>query len=74
MQGNFVMFEKLLSVVEKTEERDEILKTFTIRYLHSLEIEFQWYFPELKEEETALIRNPFTTSLVIANILDELQD
>jgi len=41
MQGNVVMFEKLLSVVEKTEERDEILKTFTIRYLHSLEIEFQ---------------------------------
>ena len=74
MQGNVVMFEKLSSVVEKTEERDESLKTFIIGYLHSLEIEFQWYFPELKEEETALMRNPFTTSLVIANILDELQD
>ena len=41
MQGNVVMFEKLSSVVEKTEERDESLKTFIIGYLHSLEIEFQ---------------------------------
>ena len=41
MQGNVVMFEKLSSVVEKTEERDESFKTFIIGYLHSLEIEFQ---------------------------------
>ena len=64
MQGNVAVFEKLSSVVEKTEERDESLKTFIIDHLHSLEIEFQWYFPELKEEE-ALVRNPFSTSLVI---------
>jgi len=41
MQGNVVMFEKLSSVVEKTEERDESLKIFILGYLHSLEIEFQ---------------------------------
>jgi len=41
MQGNVAVFEKLSSVVEKTEERDESLKTFIIDHLHSLEIEFQ---------------------------------
>jgi len=63
MQGNVGMFEKLSSAVEKTEERDGSLKTSIIDDLQSLEIEFQRYFRELKQEEAALIRNPFSTSL-----------
>jgi len=69
------MFEKLSSVVEKTEERGESLTTSIITdHLQSLEIEFQRYFSELNEEEDALVRNPFSTSLVIANIVDKFQD
>ena len=44
------MFEKLSSVVEKTEERDESLKTSITDHLQPLEIEFQRHFPELEEE------------------------
>ena len=69
MQGNVAMFEKSSSVVEKTEERGESLKTSITDHLQSFEIEFQRYFSELKEE-AALIQNPFSTSLVLANILD----
>jgi len=64
----------LTSVVEKTEELHENLKTSKIDHLQSFEIEFQLYYSDLKEEEEALVRNPFFTPLVIANILDEVQD
>jgi len=37
-------------------------------------MELHRYLRDLKEKEVALIRIPFSTSLVIANILDELQD
>jgi len=74
MQGNVAMLEILSSVVEKTVERDESLKTSIADHLQSLQMEFQRYFPELKKEEAALIRNPFSISLVVANILDEWQD
>jgi len=63
----------LSSVVEKIIERDESLKT-SIDHLQSLEMEFQRYFPEPIKEEAAFIRNPFSSSLVIASILDESQD
>jgi len=49
MQGN-VMFEELWSVVEKTEERDESLRTSIRDHLQSIKIEFQRYFPELKKK------------------------
>ena len=49
------------------------LKRSVIDHLQSLEIEFQWYFPE-QEEEDAFVRNPFSTSLAIANSLSEVQD
>jgi len=68
------MLEKLSSVLEKTEEHAKNLKTSIIDHLQSFEIEFQWYFSELKEEEDAFLRNPLSTSLAIANILDEVQD
>jgi len=41
MQGNVVMFEELSSVVEKTEERDESLRTSIRDHLQSMKIEFQ---------------------------------
>jgi len=66
------MFEKLSNVVEKTEELAKNLKTSVIDHLQSLETEFQWYFSELKKEEDAFLRNPFSTSLAITNILDEV--
>jgi len=68
------VLEKLSSVVEKTEELAKNLKTSVIDHLQSLEIEFQQYFPEQEEEEDAFARNPFSSSLAIANILDEVQD
>jgi len=36
--------------------------------------EFQRYFPEFKEKEAALARNPFPTSLDVSDIPDELQN
>ena len=62
------MLEKLSNVVEKTDEFAKNLKTSVIDHLQSLEIECQWYFSELKEED-AISRNQFSTSLAIANIL-----
>ena len=35
---------------------------------------FKRYFPELKDQEAAFVRNPFSTSLNVANIPDELLD
>ena len=35
---------------------------------------FKQYFPELKEKEAAVVRNPFSTALDVSDILDELQD
>jgi len=70
MQEDVAIFEKLSSVVDKTEERDESFKPSLKDHLQSLEIEFQQYLPELKKEKAALIRNPFSTSLVAADILD----
>ena len=35
---------------------------------------FKQYFPELKEKEAPVVRNLFSTALVVSDILDELQD
>jgi len=50
------------------------LKTAIIDHLQYHEIEFPRYFSEFKEEENPLVKNPFPTTLVIANILNDLQD
>jgi len=47
------------------------LKTAIIDHLQSHETEFTLYFSEFKEEENSLVKNPFPTSLVIANILND---
>ena len=31
-------------------------------------------FPSLKNKEAAVVRNPFSTALIVGDILDELQD
>ena len=68
------MFENLSSAVKEDEELDEHLKTSITQHLQSLETEFKRYFPELKEKEAALVRNPFSTALDVSDIPDELQD
>ena len=50
------------------------LKEAVTGHLESFENELQHYFPELKEEETTLTRNPFSASLDVASILDDLKD
>ena len=40
----------------------------------SLESEIQRYFPELSEQEAAVVRNPFHLSLKVADVPDEVQD
>ena len=61
------MFENLSSAI-KNEKLDERLKTSITEHLQSFEAEFKRYFPALKEQEAAFVRNPFSTAL------DELQD
>lgn len=73
--GNVAMFENLCSVVQEFEgELDVNLKEEITGHLESLEKEFQRYFPELTEEEAALVRNPFSASVNVASIPDEVQD
>ena len=43
-------------------------------HLQSLENEIQRYFAELSEQETAVVRNPFHSSLNVADVPDEVQD
>ena len=54
---------------------DEQLKTLMIEHLQSMEYEFQHYFSELKEEEEAILaRNPFSNSLDVSDIPEEMQE
>ena len=39
-----------------------------------MELEFQHYFPELKKQEATLARNPFSNSLDVSDVLDEMQE
>ena len=39
-----------------------------------MEYKFQHYFPELKEEEAIFARNPFSNSLDVSDIADEMQE
>ena len=74
VQGNIAMFENSSSALKEDEQLDERLKTSITQHLQSLETEFKRYFPELKEQEVAFVRNPFSTALDVSDILDELQD
>ena len=59
--GNFAMFEKFCEVVEGEEgEIDSCLQDEIIRHLQNLDQEFSRYFPDLKEIDLSLVRDPFT--------------
>ena len=49
----------LCSIVDETKKLDEHLKSSIAEHLRSLEIEFQRYFPELRENDAILPRNLF---------------
>ena len=67
--GNVARFDRLSS-----HKIDEQLKALIIQHLQFMEYEFQHYFPELKEEEAILAQNPFSTSLNVSYIPDEMQE
>ena len=53
---------------------NRIAKEEVTEYIDSLENKLQRYLPELTEEEAALLRNPFSASIDIARIPNEVQD
>ncbi|XP_068212635.1 zinc finger BED domain-containing protein 5-like [Palaemon carinicauda] len=53
---------------------DQFLKDEITKHLQSLEKEVKRYFPELSQEQEALVRNPFCTELDVSSIPDEIQD
>ena len=68
------MFENLSSAIKEDEELDEHLNTSITQHLQPLETVLQRYFPELKAQEAAFVRNRFSTALNVRGIPDELQD
>jgi hypothetical protein len=73
--GNFAMFEHLCTTAEASEAGIvENLKEEIGDHLQFLETEMQRYFPELSEDEAAVVRNPFHVSLDVADVPDEVQD
>ncbi|XP_042227367.1 zinc finger BED domain-containing protein 5-like [Homarus americanus] len=75
--GNVAMFENLSAVLDEIEEDhllDPSLKNEIIQHLKSLESELKRYFPEFEEEDGKLVRNPFSGTLDITAIPDDVQD
>ena len=71
----YCKFEKLCGVVDESDcEIIKILKEAISGHLESLENELHRYFSELKKEESAITHYPFSSSLDVASIPDELQD
>ena len=68
VDGNIAMLDRLSSY-----KIDEQLKTLMIEHVQSMEYEFQHYFSELIEEEAILARNPFSNSLDVSDITEEMQ-
>ena len=56
-------------VLEAEVVREEAIQKLLLPYSW-----FKQYFPELKEKEAAVVRNPFSTALDVSDILDELPD
>ncbi|XP_064100780.1 protein FAM200A-like [Macrobrachium nipponense] len=72
---NIAMFEKLCGVMDESQvQLDQFLKDEITEHLQSLEKEFEQYFPELSEEQEALVRNPFDVSSIPDEIQDEFLD
>ena len=67
------MFENLSTAIED-KELDERLNTSPTRHLQTLETVLKRYFPELKEQDAAFVRNPLSSALNVSDIPDKLQD
>ncbi|XP_076039422.1 zinc finger BED domain-containing protein 5-like [Oratosquilla oratoria] len=73
--GYLSMFEKLYGTMGESQvQLDQFLKDEITEHLQSLEKEVERYFPELSQEQEALVRNPFSTELDVSSIPDEIQD
>ncbi|XP_076056323.1 zinc finger BED domain-containing protein 5-like [Oratosquilla oratoria] len=73
--GNITMFEKLCGVMDESQlQLDQFRNDEITEHLQSLEKEVERYFPELSQEQEALVRNPFSTELDVSSIPDEIQD
>ncbi len=74
--GNAAMFENLSAVPDENEDSllDPLLKTEIAQHLRSLESELNMYFPEFKEEEGKLVRNPLSGILDITTIPIKVED
>ena len=68
------MFENLSSAIKEDEELNERLNTSTTQHFQPLTTVLKRYFPELKEQEAAFVRNPLSTALNVSDIPDKLQD
>ena len=68
------MFENLSSAITENEELDKRGNTSTTQHLQPLKTVLKRYFPELKEQEAAFVRNPLSTALNVSDIPDKLQD
>jgi hypothetical protein len=72
---NIAMFDKLSSMLDRQNiQLEEDLSNEITDHLQSMEQEFNRYFPELKEEECSLVRNPFADHVNVADLPDEIQD
>ena len=60
--NNVAMFEKLSSIL-KVDKKEHVLpdleKGLILQHLVALESEFIRYFPDINDDELALVRNPF---------------
>ena len=63
---------KIKKIMQKL--RHQVLEAEAIQKLLLPYSWFKQYFPELKEKEAAVVRNPFSTAEDVSDILDELQD
>ncbi|XP_076065336.1 zinc finger BED domain-containing protein 5-like [Oratosquilla oratoria] len=73
--GNIIMFEKLCGMMDESQlQLDQFLKDEITGHFQSLKKGVECYFPELSQEQEALVRNPFSTKLDVSSIPDEIQD
>ncbi|XP_042205217.1 uncharacterized protein LOC121854588 [Homarus americanus] len=70
------MFENLSTVLDENEDHllYPSLKIEITQHLKSLESELKKYFPDFEEEDGKLVRNPFSGTLDIATIPNDVQD
>ena len=68
------MLEKLCEVMHESQiQLDQFLRDEIIKHIQSLEKEVKCYFPELSQEQEALVRISFCTELDVSSISDDIQ-